>query len=293
MPAATRREHTPDRIRAQIKGGRRRRDAKEVNLVFQRFSVPLPAAPKLRGLPHKSLRPALREFAILLEDHELADFLQAKGLSRAGLLSIDEFRQAVAPPPALTAWAASLPLAALLADALPTRPGGDPLRVLSQMAQREVASVADGVCDGLRTLLLQHVARLRTAFRTLERRTGRAARDGPAAKFEVVGANRGTLDDFHAGHRSRIGPPPVPPPRRVFRCPRAGNGRLPETRWKRARPPTPLRPPPGPEPALRGEPARAARRSRRGGPGPRRSRSARRARAARRGSMSARNVVRP
>jgi hypothetical protein len=112
----------------------------------------------------------------------------------------------VAKPRRLQEWARALPLAELLADALPRRAGKDPLLALAGLTGEELGAACQALRGGLERLLRQALGELRAAVRAGEaRQQGDAAGGGGGGKFSVIPVSCGGIADFHAGVEARTG----------------------------------------------------------------------------------------
>ena len=170
-----------------------------------------------------------------------------------GILTGDEFELALRAPSPLEQWARSLPLAPLLVDALPLRPGGggaESLLHAGRLEPAEIDAAVDGFAYGLRRILTEQLESLLRSFASMDRAVdadaagepgtgsgaeGRAGGDGGGggggvganafAKYQldVPKLRCGDIADFHRGLESRIGPAARP----VLPCPGAdGTGRV-------------------------------------------------------------------
>ena len=106
-------------------------------------------------------------------------------------------------PTALRQWAASMPLAELLADALQRAlPGeGDPLREASELVPDAIGLVCEAVRGGLERMLAEQARALREGFALM----AAAETNRAAGKYTVVSMSAGTADDYHRGLEGRIG----------------------------------------------------------------------------------------
>ena len=100
---------------------------------------------------------------ICVDDEEALEFLRSKG-GDVGFVDAAEFQRAVGRQWAVEGWAKSLPLAEMLADALPNCTGCHRLRAVSVLKQEEIVAIADGYRDGLIQVLNEHVAMLKNAY---------------------------------------------------------------------------------------------------------------------------------
>jgi hypothetical protein len=126
-----------------------------------------------------------------------------------GFINMNEFAQAIQAPCPREEWARTLPLAQLLADALPRSAGDDSLRTAGQLTQEEIDAVADGVAYGLRRVLREQVGQLYESFASMDFNAASSPEGGTVAaskfQFDVPKLRCGSIVDFHNGLASRIG----------------------------------------------------------------------------------------
>ncbi len=172
-----------------------------IDRVFHQSSVP--DSDGKHRMPSDRFLPALKRLEIFVDEGEALEFLRTKGRSR-DFVELEEFRRAAAKKWDVDVWAQSLPLAAMLADALPQCSGISRLRAVCSLTEGEIQAIADGYREGLQRLLKDHVGYLRTAYEALDKRAA-MPRNGAAQKFELSAMSCGTIHDFHAGLHKRIG----------------------------------------------------------------------------------------
>ena len=125
------------------------------------------------------------------------------GESLGGPIDLSAFSCLLSRPTALRQWAASMPLAELLADAIHCAlPGmGDPLREASELTPDVIVLVCEAVRCGLERMLAEQVRMLKEGLALMAAaETSRAA-----GKYTVVPMSAGTADDYHRGLEGRIG----------------------------------------------------------------------------------------
>ncbi len=121
----------------------------------------------------------------------------------AGFIDLSALTGLLAKPTALRQWAASMPLAEMLADALQRAlPGeGDPLREASKLAPDVIGLVCEAVRCGLERMLAEQARTLREGFALM----AAAETNQAAGKYTVISMSAGTADDYHRGLEGRIG----------------------------------------------------------------------------------------
>jgi hypothetical protein len=198
---------TPSYVKSRIEAGLddRQRGLNHkpelIDKVFRQTSAPDDHGE--HKMPSDRLVPALRRLSISIDQGEAQEFRRTKGGSR-DFVSRDEFRRAATKQWDVDVWAQSLPLAPMLADALPECTGCNRLRAVCSLTEVEIRAIADGYREGLQRLLTQHVGYLRTAYEALDKLVA-MPRNGAAQKFELSAMRCGKLQDFHAGLQKRIG----------------------------------------------------------------------------------------
>jgi hypothetical protein len=192
-------ERSKARIEAGLRDRRRnlRHAAELIQQVFSNFCT------DKQTIPSCKFREALQAMGICVDVDEAEEFLRSKG---GDVASVDaaEFQQAVGRQWAVEVWAKSLPLAEMLADALPSCTGCPRLRAVSDLHEKEIVAIADGYRDGLIQILVEHVAMLKNAYLAMAEYATKS-RTGCAKKFEVSSMSSGKIEDFHDGLQKRIG----------------------------------------------------------------------------------------
>ena len=181
------------RVKDRIDLGFRRRRKSEVEKVFNCRMDPLTFL-----LRKEDLKPALEDLGIYMNDHISEELFYCMDMNNDGSLDFPEFSFAVARTSLLEQWVASLPLAQLLADALPVDKEKDLLNSLGEIGPLEIETACQGFCEGLKLLISEHVSNLQKALRAMEHRNA-------SNVFQIVKMNGGNIDDFHQGLSGRIG----------------------------------------------------------------------------------------
>ncbi len=149
-------------------------------------------------------REALESMGICVDEEEALEFVRSKG-GDVGFVDSAEFQRAVGRQWSAEVWAKSLPLAEMLADALPNCIGCHRLRAVSDLKEEEIAAIADGYRDGLVQVLNEHIAMLRNAYKVMAVYATKSKTGLAAKKFEVSSMSSGKIGDFHDGLQKRIG----------------------------------------------------------------------------------------
>jgi hypothetical protein len=204
-------------VKQSIEVGLQRRDVKIIERLFKVHGA-LDRATSVLYIDKDGLLQAMKELdvhkQVTVEDVRRRDLLfRTFDRNKDGLMDMNEFTQAIQAPTPLEEWARSLPLAQLLADALPRRAEHESLRTAGQLTHEEIDAVADGFAYGLRRLLKEQVGQLCDSFASMD--SSSAPESGAAAasskyQFDVPKLRCGSIADFHVGLASRIGRTPRP-----------------------------------------------------------------------------------
>lgn len=128
-------------------------------------------------------------------------FLDAGG---EGVLSFETVEKLMEWPDPVKRWAASLPLAEVLADVMAVEKRDDPYDEISQFDETRIAAICDCMQQALYRLFQEHVRLLRAGLQAQQAKA-QGQGDGKGAKFQVVTMSAGSVDDFHGGLEGRIG----------------------------------------------------------------------------------------
>ena len=125
-------------------------------------------------------------------------------VNKDGALSLEEFKGLVQRQTPLRAWASSLPIADLVAHALPVKAHDDFAEDLCRLDGRAIQAVVQAVSDGLQRLLLENIALL-VQTRQAQSAATQTAEGGAAQKFQLDPLSCGSADDFQMGLTDRVG----------------------------------------------------------------------------------------
>lgn len=202
----------------QVDRGFRRRDDQWIEKIFNQYSTMTSPTTSEKLIPKESLACALNELSIFMDDSNASHLFTEMDVNNDGGLSSDEFKRTVhvayervLGPYEL--WARSLPLAQILADALPSPTGvlhkDRHLRFVSNFQGSEIEEVVRAFATGLKRMLQESCSVLKQAYEEMDRNKGAGAGD----KFEVFTASCGRIQDFHKGMTQRVGKFILPSPR--------------------------------------------------------------------------------
>jgi Ca2+-binding EF-hand superfamily protein len=175
-------------------------DEQGITRVFEEYAVP----GKYRFIPSNKLRSALEELGVLVTKDQLGNFSRIIELSFKGRIDIHAFKHVALYPTSLVAWAESLPIATLLADALPKHSRCDHLRVISTLTQNEISCITEEFCLILEDILQAHVGRLKASFWSMDKEAEKPTNQS-VDRYEVIKMKAGGIKDFYQGLDARIG----------------------------------------------------------------------------------------
>jgi Ca2+-binding EF-hand superfamily protein len=175
-------------------------DEQEIIRVFEEHAV----SGKYLVIPANKLSSALTELGLVFTKDQLCKVNRIVDLNYKGLIDFHAFKHVAVSPTPLIAWAESLPIATLLADALPKHDKCDHLRVISTLTKNEIDGIVDEVCMELKDILQAHVGRLHSSFRSMDEEAEKGVSHS-SPRFEVVEMKAGSIKDFYDGLNARIG----------------------------------------------------------------------------------------
>jgi hypothetical protein len=199
-PAASNGMITFDKFHQAILSTSKIVDEQDITRVFEEYAV----SGKYLFIPSDNLRSALEELGVVVTKDQLCKFSRIIDLNFKGRLDFHAFKHVALSPTPVVAWAESLPIAALLADALPKHKKYDHLRVISTLTHNEISCVAEEVCLVLKEILLAHVGQLQASFRNMDKEAEMPA-NYSVARYEVITMKAGDIKDFYRGLDARIG----------------------------------------------------------------------------------------
>ena len=152
-------------------------------------------------IPRSQVFSVLKELGLNIDEAEAKALFDEFDTDISEGLDLQELQLLLQKPSRLHEWAKGLSLHELLADAMPRKPGIDPLRVASALTAEEISAVCEAVRFGLERMLKASSAFLREAFRASDQRKDTIE----DSKFSIVAVSCGTIQDFHAGVEGRTG----------------------------------------------------------------------------------------
>jgi Ca2+-binding EF-hand superfamily protein len=175
-------------------------DEQEIIRVFEEHAV----SGKYLIIPACKLSSALEELGLVFTKDQLLKFERIVDLNYKGRLDFHAFKHVALAPTPLTAWAELLPIATLLADALPKHDKCDHLRVISTLTKNEIDSIVDEVSLELKEILQAHVGRLHSSFRSMDKEA-EIGTNQSFPRYEVIKMKAGNIKNFYDGLDARIG----------------------------------------------------------------------------------------
>ncbi len=161
--------------------------------------------PKTKLLPPNRFVSALRELDTQIDgSEEIETLFHSLDLNGDGALAFPEFRRCLEFRSPLDQWAATLPLAPLLASCLPIACRGDAARALCCLSAASLTAALSAYADGVRRLVEAKLEELRLGYEELDLRAAEQA-SGIGDKFRMSDMACGSIEDFHKGMQDRIG----------------------------------------------------------------------------------------
>jgi hypothetical protein len=131
-----------------MRAGFQRRNEQFVHEIFDKYNSPDSA-----GLSKDNLVEALRDLGVSLSADEVQELFYTQDLNSSGWISWSEFLVVVSRPSKMEQWAMTLPLAALLADCMPSMDDADPVQGISKLRFADMQAISACYNEGLVKLL--------------------------------------------------------------------------------------------------------------------------------------------
>ena len=186
-------------------------DEHEVLRVFRAYAIQV----SFLHIPEPKLAGALREATgQFVTTQQLQSFARIIELNFRGRTTYSAFKCIARMPSPPEIWAKTLPLARLLANALPKRASDDEMRLVSRLTSREIDIISESVGAALKGVLTKHILELRKTYEDMDKFVSKAgAEPNPLGKFglpeTVHKAEAGVVEHFFQGLEARIGADPV------------------------------------------------------------------------------------
>ncbi len=131
-----------------MRTGFQRRNEQFVQEIFDKYK-----SCDSSGLSKESLAQALEDLGVCLSAAEVDELYFTQDLDNDGWISWSEFLMVISRPSKIEQWAATLPLATLLANCMPTMDHTDPVRGISQLRFADLRAISACHSEGLVKLL--------------------------------------------------------------------------------------------------------------------------------------------
>jgi hypothetical protein len=153
-PTGTSSRGVLETLRSQMHAGFQRRNAQFVQEIFEKHTSSDSPGPS-PGLSKASLAHALSDLGVCLSPDEVHELFYTQDLNNDGWISLSEFLTVTSKPSQIEGWATTLPLAALLADCMPSKDEAeaDPLRGISKLREADMQAISACYSEGLFQLL--------------------------------------------------------------------------------------------------------------------------------------------
>jgi hypothetical protein len=135
-------------LRSQMHAGFQRSNAQFVQETFNRHT-----SSDSPGLSKASLAQALSDLGVRLSAAEIDELFYTQDLNSNGWISLPEFLMVTSKPGKIESWATTLPLAALLANCMPSKDEVDPLLGISKLREADMQAILACYSEGLFQLL--------------------------------------------------------------------------------------------------------------------------------------------
>ena len=219
-------------LKEQVRDGSRRRNSGEIKKIFEKFGKDIDQGQDkpnriLKLIEKADLPRALDDLNIHLDDSQAKQLFDEMDIDFNAGLDEKEFERAVHAacermPGPYELWTRSLPVAQILADALPKPTNASEedshLRFVSNLNDHEIEEVVAAFAEGVSLMLKESCTKLREAYEAIKKKKDEEERNPTKkGKFNVFTANCGTIRNFHEGMTERVGVSQPPSPRALAR----------------------------------------------------------------------------
>ena len=154
-------------------------------------------------MPICRLDNALRELGVFLAPNGQGAQPKIFDLDGDGKIDYEEFKRALSSSSELEQWAASLPLAQLLASCIPIQSSGNLTKDLSTLTDEEANAALDAFGRSAKRVVLGQLCKLREAYEEVQKKILRES----GANFETTTMSSDSIKSFHIALQDRIGAP--------------------------------------------------------------------------------------
>ena len=187
-----------EQIDCRIEQGMKRRDDSELKEIFKKHKDP-----STNTVRKEQFDFILESLGVVLEN-ELAPVDESNyGATDHGAIDFQEFKRAASVSSELERLIRTLPLAEMVADALPKEKERDPNRLFSEITSKQIQDICTALLPHLTKLLIDCATKLKASFDRMDE----VQAEAPMVlnKFELIPMSVGKIDDFHEGLSSRVG----------------------------------------------------------------------------------------
>jgi hypothetical protein len=188
----------PEQIDCRIEQGMKRRDASELEEIFKKHKDP-----STNTIRREQFDLILESLGVVPENEHVPGDGGNYGAMDYGAIDFQEFKRAASVSSELEQLIRTLPLAEIVADALPKEKGRDPVRSFSEITSGQIHDICKASLPHLEKLLIDCARKLKASFDRMDEITAEAPMG--LNKFELVPMSVGKIDDFHKGLSSRVG----------------------------------------------------------------------------------------
>jgi hypothetical protein len=189
----------PEQIDCRIEQGMTRRDSSRLEEIFDKQKNP-----STNTIRKDQCDIILESLGVIPENEPAASVDGSHcGDLDYGVIDFQEFKRAASVSSALERLIRTLPLAEMVADALPNEKGRDPIRLFSEISRTQIQDVCIALLPHLEKLLVDCAKKLKASFDRKD--TVQAEVAMSLNKFELIPMSVGTIEDFYQGLSSRVG----------------------------------------------------------------------------------------
>jgi hypothetical protein len=197
-------ESAPDKslrrqIKSQVESGRQKRNESNLRQIFDKYKDS-----DSNVLRKESVMKACTAANIIVEgESALEDLSGWKEVDLEKGLDFDNFKNIATNPSELEIMMKSIPFHQIFADAVPHKPGYDPLKCFETLTSHEIDIMVEASLDLLKHILKEQSA-LASAVQCELSKTAAGLRAG-ISKFTCIKMKAGNISDFHEGLGGRVG----------------------------------------------------------------------------------------
>lgn len=180
----------------QVESGRRKRDESNLRRIFDEYKDP--GSNRLRS---ESLVKACNAADMVVENQ--STIFEESRIDMERGMEFDDFKNMANTPSELEILMKSIPFHQIWTDAVPLKPGCDPLECFGNLTSHEIDVMVEASVEYLKQILKEQSS-LSRAVKSELRKTSADLRAG-ISKFTCMKMKAGTISDFHEGLGRRVG----------------------------------------------------------------------------------------